>query len=132
MALRARRSQGLPKRTGKDPSGGGDWERSRGRRHQSLCRRTRLGLLSQRRKTTTSTAGMNGPHHVFNPNAASVVDPPFTNAMIVPAQANALIRFSELNLAGFVRAYAQAIGMAVRSPGRKRPISTNPVSLECT
>ena len=44
-----------------------------------------------------NTAGMNGPHHAFKPNATSVDDPPLTNAMIAAAHANALIRFRMLN-----------------------------------
>ena len=45
-------------------------------------------------------AGMNGPHHAFRPNALSVRDPSFTSSMIALAQANALTRFSALNLSG--------------------------------
>src|ERR1041384_7516565 len=89
-------------------------------------------LLNQRKKIMTRTAGTNGPHQASRPNALSVEDPPLTNDMIAAAQAKALIRFSVLNLNGRVPAYAHAIGMAVRRPGRKRLTSTRPVSFECT
>ena len=52
----------------------------------------------------TTAAGMNGPHHLFNPNAPNVVEPPLTNAMIAAAHANALIRLSELYFKGFIPA----------------------------
>ena len=47
---------------------------------------------------------MNGAHHLSKPIAPSVFDPALTNAMMVPAQAKALIRFSVVNLSGFVPA----------------------------
>src|SRR5581483_1101409 len=97
------------------------------------CFNQRAGrLLNQRKNTITIAAGMNGPHHALSPNAFSVDDPPLTNSMIVPAQANALMRFSALNFSGATPAYAHAIGIAVRSPGRKRLTSTSPVSFACT
>ena len=42
--------------------------------------------------------------------------------MIVPAQRNALTRFSDEKWSGLTPAYAQAMGIAVRRPGRKRLI----------
>ena len=38
----------------------------------------------------TISAGMNGPHQAFKPNALSVDDPPLTNNMIADAQAKGL------------------------------------------
>src|SRR5207244_8605615 len=89
-----------------------------------------LGRLSHRKKITTSTAGTNGPHHTFSPNAPRVFVPPLTNAMMAAAQANALTRLSALNLIGFMPAYAHAMGIAVRRPGRNRLTRTRPVSFD--
>src|SRR5258707_8672129 len=47
---------------------------------------------------TTLFRSMNGPHQASRPKAFSVDDPPLTNAMMAAAHANALIRFSTLNL----------------------------------
>jgi len=71
---------------------------------------------------------MKGPHQELRPNASSVEDPPLTNSMIELAQAKALTRFSPLNFIAFMPAYAHAMGMAVRNPGRQRLISTSGVS----
>src|SRR3954469_1764676 len=81
----------------------------------------RLGRLSQRKNRITNTAGISGPHQASRPNAESAFDPSLTNSMIPPAQPKALTRFSALNFSGRTFAYAHAIGIAVRSPGRKRP-----------
>src|SRR5262249_56383281 len=80
----------------------------------------RLGRPSQMMNSSSRPAGMNGPHHAFNPIALIVSAPPLTSAMIVPAHANALARFSAVNLSRLTFATAHAAGMAVRRPGRKR------------
>src|SRR4051794_27640007 len=88
--------------------------------------------LNQRKNRITAAAGMNGPHQELSPNASSVDEPPLTNSMIAPAHANALTRFSPVNFIAFVPAYAQAIGMAVRNPGRNLLTRTRAVSLAWT
>jgi len=99
---------------------------------QGARRSDRLGRLNQRKNAITRTAGMSGPHHASRPIAISVREPSFTNSMMAPAQPKALTRFSRLNLSGGVLAYAQATGIAVRSPGRNRPARTIAVSLRWT
>src|SRR3954451_13880802 len=59
-----------------------------------------LGRLNQRKNRMTKTAGISGPHQALRPNAVSALDPSFTNSMIDPAHANALIRLSVVNFKG--------------------------------
>ena len=72
------------------------------------------------------TAGTNGAHHAFIPNADNEVGPSerMTN-MIVLAQAKALRKLSPENFRGRTPAYAQASGIAIRRPGKKRTARMN-------
>src|SRR4029078_8415852 len=77
----------------------------------------RVGELSHRKNRITIIAGISGPHHALRPSALRLLDDHLTSAMMLAAHRNALIRFSALNFAARMPAYAQAMGMAVLKPG---------------